>query len=440
MLQYFPRIASEGILMKKLSPRLARFLPIAVCSLASFFYIYEFTVRIAPSAMVDELMNAFSIRATGFSLLAAMFFYGYAPMQIPAGLLYDKIGPRFLLSLSTFLCALATVAFALTDSIAIAAVCRLVMGITASFAFIGALIIASRWFPPRYFALFAGIVQFMGCIGAIVGLAPIAALTTSIGWRSATVWMALVGVIFAVLMWLIIRDYPAGVKPLRSETHHYFRVRLTEVCTHPQTWWVALYSFTCWAPIDIFASVWGPSFLSNLYHINATKAAGLISLIWVGIAVGSPLAGWWSNHINRRCFPMLVCSLIGLVSSLLVIYGGTLPEWLMSIALFFFGVSASSQVIGFGLVLDNNRDDVMGTAVGFNNMAVVSGAVLLQPLVGFMLEAVWSHTTVDGLAFYSIGEFHIALAMIPLVCLLGIACSLWMVKETRCQRKFPTPI
>ena len=415
-------------------------LPIFVCSLASFFYIYEFTVRIAPSAMVDELMSSFDIHAAGFSLLAAMFFYGYAPLQVPAGLLYDKVGPRLLLSVATFLCALATIAFGFTENIAIAYICRLVMGITAAFAFIGALLVASRWFPPRHFALFAGVVQFMGCIGAIVGLAPIAALTAAIGWRTATFWIAAVGILFALLMWLVIRDYPKGVKPVRSETHNHCKVRLTEVCASKQTWWIAIYSFTCWAPIDIFATVWGTPFLSNLYHISTTQAAVYVSIIWIGIAIGSPIAGWWSSHINRRCLPMIICSIIGLISSIIVIYGGTLHPWLMSIALFFLGVSASSQVIAFGAVLDNNRDEVMGTAVGFNNMAVISGGVLLQPLVGFILEAVWNHQMVDGVPYYSISEFHSALIMIPIVCILGIIIGSRLIKETHCQRRHPTPV
>ncbi len=412
-------------------------LPIIVCSLASFFYIYEFTVRIAPAAMVDELMSSFNIRATGFSLLAAMFFYGYAPLQVPAGLLYDKVGPRLLLSVATFLCALATIAFGFTDNIAIAYICRLTMGITAAFAFIGALLVASRWFPPRHFALFAGIVQFMGCIGAIVGLAPIAALSSAIGWRSATFWMAAVGILFSILMWTIIRDYPPGAKPLRHNDEDHFLARLNEVCNRKQTWWVALYSLTCWAPIDIFASVWGTPFLENLYNISSTEAAVYVSVIWMGIAIGSPLAGWWSSHIHKRGLPMLVCSIIGLASSTIIIYAGDLSHWVMCGTLFLLGVSASSQVVAFGVVLDNNRDEVMGTAVGFNNMAVIFGGVTLQPLVGVILEKVWNHQMVNKIPYYSISEFHTALAMIPVVCIVGILVSIIFIKETNCKRKYP---
>lgn len=424
--------------MFKSSTRLQRHLPIIVCSLASFFYIYEFTLRIAPSAMVDELMGSFNIRAAGFSLLAAMFFYGYAPLQVPAGLLYDKVGPRFLLSVATFLCALSTIAFGFTDNIAIAYFCRLLMGVTASFAFIGALIVASRWFPPRHFALFAGVVQFMGCVGAIVGLAPIAALTKWVGWRHATFWMATVGILFALVMWLVIRDYPSSTKPIKNETSSHIKKRLSEVCTHSQTWWIAVYSFTCWAPIDIFASVWGTPFLANLYHMSNTAAAAYVSIIWIGIAIGSPLGGWWSSHINKRCLPMVICSFMGLVSSIVIIYAGSIPLWFMGIMLFLLGASASSQVIAFGLVLDNNRDQVMGTAVGFNNMAVIFGGVVLQPLVGFILEAVWNHKMINGIPYYSISEFHTALSMVPLVCILGIILSLRIIKETHCKRKFPT--
>ena len=193
------------------------------------------------------------------------------------------------------------------------------------------------------------------------------------GWRHTATELAWVGVILSVIMYTFIRDYPNNASVTKPK--HLPSVSalkgLKRICRSGQTWWVALYAFCCWAPVSIFATLWGPSFLSSAYHLSMTAAAALTSLIWVAIGISSPLAGWWSDLIKRRCRPLIICATIGLLSSLIMIYVGDLNKWLLSLSLIVFGLSASSQAVTFGLVLDNNHDTVMGTASGFNNMAVV---------------------------------------------------------------------
>ncbi|HLD16363.1 MAG TPA: MFS transporter [Coxiellaceae bacterium] len=420
------------------SNQVEKWLPAIVCAMASFFYIYEFIVRVIPSAIAGSLMQAFHLHAGGLGILASSFFWAYTPMQIPAGLLYDRYGPRRLLTISILLCAGATILFATTDNIYLAATARFMMGLTGAFAFIGPLLIGSRWLKSKHFSLFTGIVQLMGCIGAIAGLAPIAALSTHFGWRETNLSIAVLGFIFAIAMWITIRDHPEGHPVSIQQEWESETSRLKQVCHRSQTWWVGVYGLTTWAPITVLATLWGTPFLSSVYHIDATHAGGLISMIWVGIAVGSPLIGWWSNFIHSRRIPMWICSSLAILSSLGVIYSGAVPRWEMSCLLFALGVSAGGQVVSFGTVLDNNSDKVMGTAVGFNNMAVIAGAIVLQPLVGFLLSFFWNHDMQGGIPVYSSHEFHIALAIVPIVSLAGLFLGLFAVRETHCVRKFPT--
>jgi sugar phosphate permease len=417
-----------------------KLLPFLVCGVGGFFYVYEFFLRVMPSAMTDELMQSFHIDAAGLGVLSAFFYYGYTPMQIPAGLLLDRYGPRILLSLSMLVCALGTVAFGLTNSVYIASLARLFIGFVSAFAFVGALVLASRWFAARYFALIVGLIQFMGCIGAIVGEAPVAVITQHIGWRSTMFWSAAVGGVLAVLFWIIIRDRPEDLDTLPlagSESLTEFQ-RLTKVIKNPQTWAIGLCAFSCWAPISIFADLWGIPYLKHFYHSSVTKAAIGVAIIWIGIAIGSPLVGWWSNRIMNRRIPLLVCALLGLISSLAILYTPGFPWILMCVALFIFGVAASSQSVTFGVVQDNNPLTVAGTAVGFNNMAVILGGVLFQPLVGFIIKAHWDGTVLNGLPFYRLEDYKVALILLPICSLLGVFSSLFLVKETYCQPQYLT--
>ena len=246
----------------------ASFLPFIVCGVGAFFYVYEFFLRVMPSAMTDELMRSFQIDAGGLGVLSAFFYYGYTPMQIPAGLLLDRYGPRILLSLSMLVCAIGTLAFGLTNSAIIASFARLFIGLVSSFAFVGALVLASRWFAARYFALIVGLIQLMGCIGAIAGEAPVAIIVQHIGWRGTLFWSAAIGGIFAILFWLVIRDHPAKEGQLTTASFHgdlNEGQRLSQVLKNPQTWWVGLYAFSCWAPIAIFADLWGIPYIRLFY-------------------------------------------------------------------------------------------------------------------------------------------------------------------------------
>ncbi len=421
-----------------LTPKKSLPLSILVCSLAALLYVYEFMVRVAPSAMTDELMRSFHIQSVGLGFISALFFYGYTPMQIPAGLIYDRFSPRLLLSLATLLCALMTFCFAFTHSFIIACIARLLMGAAGAFAYIGALLIASRWFSAKRFSFYAGLVQFLGCMGAIMGQAPITILKGLIGWRQTNYIIAAIGVFFALIMWLIIRDYPEG-HPHKKTTPHkknHSLKRLEHVCHKKQTWWIGTYGFTCWAPITVFATLWGIPYLSNRFNVDTTQASTMIIAVWLGIAIASPLVGWWSNHIASRRIPMITCSIVGLIGALGILY---LPYNSWHIALFFLsliGFSAGSQVISFGLVIDNNPHSVLGTGLGFNNMAVIAGGVLLQPLVGVLLKLTWNGDIHHGIPFYSLHSFQIALSLVPLCSLAGIFIACYCIKETHCKSTF----
>ena len=413
--------------LKKPSPTLA----IIICSLGSFFYVYEFLVRVIPSALAHELMHSFNVQAGGLGLIAAMFFYGYMPMQIPAGFLLDKFGSRRLLAFSVFLCAASTFLFGITHSAFLAGLMRLITGFTASFAFVGALVLASRWFHPKRYAMFAGLIQTLGCIGAIIGLTPVAYMAAHLGWQVTTVFIAVLGVIFAFIIAIVVRDSPNDEEIVTEEKPVQHKLRT--VFSNPQTYWVSLIGFAAWAPISIFATLWGVPFLQALYHIPATTASYGSSIIWIGIAISSPIIGWWSNKINHRRIPIFTCMIIGIVASIIIIYAGAIPYWLMAIALFLLGTSSCSQVISFGLVLDNTPPALLGSASGFNNMMVVLGGVILSPLAGFILNHVWNHQLVHGVAHYSVANYHTALLMMPLVSLFGLLVAIFFVDETKCS-------
>ena len=211
--------------------------------------------------------------------------------------------------------------------------------------------------------------------------------------------------------------------------------RLKRVGSQSQTWWIALYSFTSWAPITAFAALWGIPFLVALYGLSTTAASTACSMIWIGIGVGSPLIGWWSDRINRRCLPLIVASVIGCASLFIAIYGHV-PLPMMYLLLFFFGVAASGQSLSFGLVKDQSHPKVVGTAIGLNNMAVVAGGALFQPLIGILLDLNWKGEIASGIPIYTAANYRWAFLILPICYAVGAIVAVFFLKETHCQSKY----
>lgn len=417
-----PKNAYNG--MKKTNPML-------IFLFSASFYLYEFILQVAPSVMAGSMMQTFHVSAAGFGIVSAFYFYAYAPMQLPAGVLFDRYGPRKLMTLALCLCAAGSFFFASTDYLFTAAIGRFLIGIGSAFSFIGVLLLVSRWFPAKQFALLAGIAQLMSSIGAIFGEMPLAHLIEYVGWRYASFILALIGFALAGLMWRFIRDYPSPVistGPRRSFQEEW--QRLYTLCSKPNTWIIGCYAGAIWTPIAVFSVLWGVPYLQQKFGISVLEASGLCSISWVGIGIGSPLLGWISDHCRSRRLVLTLSAVLGLFASCLILYvPGITPAW-MCWVLFMFGLGAGGQTVSFAVLRDITPPQLLGTASGFNNLAVLIGGAICQPLVGILLQRSQDWHQVNGIHYYSLSSYNHALSILPLSFLLSLIVSVFFIKES----------
>src|SRR5262249_35453473 len=138
-------------------------------------------------------------------VVAAAYFYAYAGMQIPVGLIADKFGARRPLVIAIAAAAVGTIAFAFSRNAVEAQLARLVMGLSFSFSFIGCLKLVEEWFPASQFSTLAGMTNTAGMVGAATSV-PVAMMVSGLGWRHAIGSMGLVLVGLAALVLLFVRD------------------------------------------------------------------------------------------------------------------------------------------------------------------------------------------------------------------------------------------
>ena len=403
--------------------------------LVSFFLLFEMALQVSPSVMTKALMRDFNIGAATLGFVISFYYYSYTILQIPVGLLYDRFRARFLVTGALFICSAGSLLFAFTQSLAWIAASRFMMGIGSAFAFVGVLIVAARWFPARYFAFLVGTAQFLAAVGALCGELPIAWLLEKFNWRWVLVLFALIGLFLTLLSFLFVRENPKGKREVPKK-HHLIQ-ELKEIIRSSQTWWIGLYAFCGWGPIAVFAALWGVPYLQLRFNVSLSMAAFAMAMVWIGIGTMSPLLGYLSDRLGKRCKLLQIASLVGFVFSILLLYVPGVNFGLVFLLLFGIGLAASGQILTFALVKDNTRPANLGTAIGLNNMAVVAGGAFFQPLVGFILHFLWNGSVEkSGVPLYTIGNYHGALFIVPLCFLISFLASLFFIEETNCFPKY----
>lgn len=410
--------------------------PFIICTLASLFYVYDYFIQVSPSVMTQQLMRSFSISAADLGILGASFFYSYTLMQIPSGLLIDRLGPRIVLTFAVFICALGVTIFGLSHLFLWASASRFLIGLGSSCAFISAIFLVARWFPHRYFAMMVGFIQLAACVGSIFGQAPLALTINHFGWREVMVITGIVTFVLGLVLWLVVRD---GEEPIGHEHSALLKnewQRLTFLARRSQVWWAALCGLASWVPAGVIGALWGVPYLMNVYGWNNVVAGQVGSLFWVGVGLGSPLVGWYSDRITNRKQPFIICFILALLSSLLIVNASYLSPWITGMAFFSLGVSAAVQSLVFSVIKDNIPPSAFGAASGLTNMLVVFGGGISQTLVGFLIHFQWNGQTVNNLPVYTVADYQHAFYILVVAALLGLLTTWFKVKETHAQKMY----
>jgi MFS family permease len=402
--------------------------PFVICTLGSFFYIYDYFLAVSPSVMTHELLTSFNLTAGALGSFLAVFFLASTFFQIPAGMLLDRFGARALLSLAVLVSGLGTLWFGLAHTPWELGGARLLMGIGSPFAFLGALFLGSRWFAHKYFALIAGLVQVGAALGCIIGGGPLAVLVNTFGWRASMIGIGFVTLILSVLFWLILRDG----EPQVQVAPHYHNQLLRDVFKVKSVWWIALVGFATWITVTGVGALWGVPYLMGVYQLSNETAGYLYILLWLGLGIGSPLVGWWSDYLGQRKLPFYVCFIIGVIAGILFMLAPSLPLWVIGIVLFFLGFAASLQSLTFGIAKDLIPHRHFVAASGLINLAAVFTGVVSQPLIGYLVD--W-HARSRGVLThnYNVSDYQLGFIIVPLILLFGLIITWRCLPETHCK-------
>ena len=404
-------------------------------------YLFVYFHRLSLSVVANDLIKEFQTTASVMGLLGSTYFYCYAFMQLPAGLLSDSLGPRKSVTLFLIIASAGSIIFGFAPTIKIAFLGRVLVGLGVSMVFIPTMKILSRWFHPHEFAFMAGILNAVGGIGVLAATWLLAVMTLFFGWRISFELIGCCTFIIVVLVWFVVRDRPEDkgwpslgelgkekgkvsepVKqiPLLQGVH--------QVISEKYFWPVALWFFFDCGIFFGFGALWGGPYLMDVYGMTRAQAGTVLSMIAWGMIIGSPPLGFLSDKVMKsRKKPFILCNFVLVIElAFLSIYPAGLPRIALYIFFFVFSICASSVVIfGFTIIKELFPVEIAGTSTGMVNLFPFLGGAIFMPLLGRVLDA-YPKADAGG---YSLEAYSVLILILLGSSVLSLICT-FLTKET----------
>jgi predicted MFS family arabinose efflux permease len=406
------------------------------------FYFSGFFHRMVTAVMADQLMADFEIGAASLGHFSSFYYYSYVAVQIPTGILADNWGPRKLLTTGTLLSSFGAFIFAFSPSIHMANFGRLVIGASIGVAWVSILKLSTRWFQPNRFAVVTGLALSLGIFGALSAGAPFRLLLESFGWRSVIFGVGIVTLIQSLAIWTFVRDdptqkgyvsYATGHATSNIKSNPSILAGLSNIFRYKNTWILTIAPAGLVGPLLTFTGLWGIPYLTTHYHLTPVKSATLISTLLIAWALGGPALGALSEKTGRRK-PIYFCALgMSFICWIPILFSQGLPLWLIIILFGAVGFGSSAIVVGFAFVKESVPVVFAGIVTGVCNMGMEMGPMILQPVIGWVLDFRWDGLSANGIRIYDISAYQAAFGVMIGLSLLG-ALIIPFARETYCRQ------
>lgn len=133
-----------------------------ICLIIFLSYILVFFHRLCPAVIALDMQADFEVSSTLLGVLGSAYFYPYAIMQLPTGLLADSWGPRKTVSTFFLLASGGSVLMGLAPNLGLAIIGRVMVGTGVATLFVCNYKLLAEWFCPRRFVIMGGIFMAMG--------------------------------------------------------------------------------------------------------------------------------------------------------------------------------------------------------------------------------------------------------------------------------------
>jgi MFS family permease len=394
-----------------------------ICAVAA--YVLAVTNRTSLAAVGVDAAERFQADAATLSMFAVVQLAMYGGMQIPVGVLLDKYGARPIMTIGMVLMAVGQLIMAVSPSVGIAILARVLLGAGDAAVFPAVLRLVALWFPSQRAPLMVQMTGIVGQAGQLLALIPLAALLHATTWTVAFGSIAGLGVLFAILVFVVIRNRPpelpadvtvdtdtGAIRVVTSSID--VGVGIRAAWAHPGTRLAFWSHFATPFAGTAFVLLWGMPFLTAGQGLSTAAAAAIISTyVVIGMAVG-PIMGDLSRripHLRSRVLVLPAIAVQFLAWMAVILWPGTAPLWLLYVLAFALAMGGPASMIAFDHARTHNPAHRLSTATGVTNAGGFFAALIAILTIGLALDLQGAGTP----ATYSLDAFRIAfLTQVPL--------------------------
>ena len=248
------------------------------CVFAFGFFISNL-LRSITATLTPVLFSEFNLSAGNLGLLAGGYFLGFSIMQIPAGILLDRFGPKKVIGYFLIIALIGTISFALAKSFAGLLISRIFIGVGVAACLMGPLTGYRVWFEKKYQQRSNSWMLMVANIGFVTSTLPVQILIPVIGWRSIFIIIAALILISIVLISLFIPSWKTQIN----------KVENTNIKSLSQIWrnkfFISLIplAFFNYGGVQAIQTLWAGPWMLNVSGYNAIQSA--TGLFWINVTM-----------------------------------------------------------------------------------------------------------------------------------------------------------
>lgn len=342
--------------------------------------------RSSLGVIAPELSADLALTPEMLGFANACFFIALGLMQVPIGVMFDRIGVRTTYLWLTGAAAAGALVQAWAETGTGLALARLLMGIGSGAGFMSVVILCARWFPPERLASAMSVIFALSQFGVLLAATPLAAATAAYGWRPVFVASALVTVACGVVYALFVRDDPPGAPPHAARGAQTGALEgLARVLRTPGIWRVLALQLFAYAAVATLLGLWAGPYLADVHGLGPVARGNVLLAMGIGQFVGVLAIGPLDRLFDTRKW-VVVGGAVAALAALALLAWLQQPPLAVAVALLVFLAAASQYpLVNVALGRGMFAADIAGRGVTTVNIAQVTGAAALPWITGAVM-------------------------------------------------------
>ena len=376
-------------------------------------YLLSYLFRTANAVISPELSRELALEPAALGFLTSGYLLAFGVMQIPAGMLLDRFGPRRVEPVLLVLAGCGSLMFALSDGLAGLTLGRAIIGAGVSVCLMAPLKGIAMWYPPARHPSLSSWIMVAGGIGVLLATAPLEFALRFTSWRSLFIAFAAATFAVALCQWFVVPDIPRA-KTATGIGEQWRGVR--QVFRHPRFWWIAPLAGAGMGTFMSIQGLWAVPWLMEVEGLSRAAAASALFIMGIFMVSGYLFYSLFATALGRRGLHPRHFFAIGFTTSAVALacitarVPGSVIWWTL------YGVGVTSNIMSFALLNEGFPRELAARANTAVNLFMFLGSFVAQLGIGLVVDAARAIAGVDTAA-----GLKIAFAMVATLDFLAAA-------------------